>query len=85
MFHLDEYVDLPETHPASFRKYVKERFAAKTNVGQAHFVDGTAEGIARLTEEIRKAPIDLGLIGIGRNAHIAFNDPLRTSTRRWPT
>ena len=75
MFHLDEYVDLPETHPASFRKYLKERFVAKTNVGQAHFVDGTAEGIARLTEEIRKAPIDLGLIGIGRNAHIAFNDP----------
>ena len=75
MFHLDEYVDLPETHPASFRKYLKERFVAKTNVGQAHFVDGTTEGIARLTEEIRKAPIDLGLIGIGRNAHIAFNDP----------
>lgn len=55
-FHLDEYVDLPETHPAAFRKYLKERFVAKANVGQAHFVDGTAEGIARLTEEILKAP-----------------------------
>lgn len=75
MFHLDEYVDLPETHVASFRKYLKERFVAKTNVGKAYFVDGTAEGIAALTEEIRKAPIDVGLIGIGRNAHIAFNDP----------
>lgn len=75
MFHLDEYVDLPETHIASFRKYLKERFVAKTNVGQAHFVDGTEAGIAALTEELRKAPIDVGLIGIGRNAHIAFNDP----------
>ena len=53
MFHLDEYVDLPETHVASFRKYLKERFVAKTNVGKAYFVDGTAEGIAALTEEIR--------------------------------
>lgn len=75
MFHLDEYIGLPETHPASFRKYLKERFVAKTNVGKANFVDGTVEGIARLTEELRRAPIDLGLIGIGRNAHIAFNDP----------
>lgn len=75
MFHLDEYVGLPETHPASFRKYLKERFVALTNVGEAHFVDGTKEGIEKLTVELRKAPIDLGLIGIGRNSHIAFNDP----------
>ncbi len=75
MFHLDEYVDLPETHPASFRKYLKERFVAPTGVKMTHFVDGTQEGIAKLTEEIKKAPIDVGLIGIGRNAHIAFNDP----------
>ena len=75
MFHLDEYVNLPESHPASFRKYLKERFVAKTNVGKAYFVDGTEEGIKMLTEEIRKAPIDVGLIGIGRNSHIAFNDP----------
>ncbi len=75
MFHLDEYIGMPDTHPASFRKYLKERFVEKTNVGEYHFVDGTKEGIATLTEELRKAPIDLGLIGIGRNAHIAFNDP----------
>ena len=76
MFHLDEYVDLPESHIASFRKYLKERFVDQVkNLGKAHFVDGTAEGIAKLTEEIRKAPIDIGLIGIGENAHIAFNDP----------
>ena len=76
MFHLDEYVDLPETHGASFRKYLKERFVEKVGTLKAvHFVDGTKEGIAKLTEEIRRAPIDIGLIGIGENAHIAFNDP----------
>ncbi len=75
MFHLDEYVNLPETHPASFRKYLKERFVAKTNVRKAHFVDGTKENIAFLTNEIRKAPVDLGIVGIGVNGHIAFNDP----------
>ena len=76
MFHLDEYVDLPETHGASFRKYLKERFVEKVGTLKAtHFVDGTKECIAKLTEEIRKSPIDVGLIGIGENGHIAFNDP----------
>ncbi len=76
MFHLDEYVDLPETHGASFRKYLKERFVDKVAPLKAvHFVDGTKECIERLTAEIRKSPIDIGLIGIGENAHIAFNDP----------
>ena len=76
MFHLDEYVDLPVTHVASFRKYLQERFVDKVGALKAvHFVDGTREGIAALTEEIRRAPIDIGLIGIGENAHIAFNDP----------
>lgn len=76
MFHLDEYVGLDISHGASFRKYLKERFADKVgNLKKAHYVDGTEEGIAKLTEEIRKEPIDIGLIGIGENAHIAFNDP----------
>lgn len=75
MFHLDEYVNLPETHIASFRKYLKERFVEKVNPGAAHFVDGTREGIEALTKELRSAPIDVGLIGIGENGHIAFNDP----------
>lgn len=76
MFHLDEYVDLPITHVASFRKYLQERFVDKVGPLKAvHFVDGTKECIAKLTEEIRKAPIDIGLIGIGENGHIAFNDP----------
>ena len=82
MFHLDEYVDLPITHGASFRKYLQERFVdqiaanwPETPLGAVHFVDGTAESIAKLTEELRRLPIDIGLIGIGENGHIAFNDP----------
>lgn len=78
MFHLDEYVALSESHPASFRKYLKERFVGKINLKQAYFVNGEGDlgqEIAWLSEEINKAPIDLSLIGIGENAHIAFNDP----------
>lgn len=78
MFHLDEYVNLPEQHPASFRRYLKERFTGQLSLKKAHFVNGDGDieaNIAHLTHEIRKAPIDLALIGIGENAHIAFNDP----------
>ena len=76
MFHLDEYVDLPVTHGASFRKYLQERFVDQVgSLAAVNFVDGTKEGIAALTEELRRAPIDLGVIGIGENGHIAFNDP----------
>lgn len=75
MFHLDEYVDLPETHPASFRKYLKEKFTSKVTVKEAHFVDGTEENRRELCRLIAEAPIDVGLIGIGENGHIAFNDP----------
>lgn len=78
MFHLDEYIGMPETHPASFVGYLKQRFTSKVSLRAAHFLDDTADTqacIARMTAEIRKAPIDVGLIGIGENAHIAFNDP----------
>jgi glucosamine-6-phosphate deaminase len=78
MFHLDEYIALPESHPASFRKYLKERFLAFTNVKHAWLVDGEGDPqqtVKRLNEEIQKAPVDLALIGIGVNGHIAFNDP----------
>jgi len=75
MFHLDEYIGIDETHKASFRKYLKERFISKVNLKHAYLVDGTQENLLKLTEEINKEPIDIGLIGIGENAHIAFNDP----------
>jgi|SRR5690554_1082602 len=78
MFHLDEYVGLPETHPASFRKYLKERFINLVHPGKVFFVNGEGEiqqNIDQLTRAIREAPVDLALVGIGENAHIAFNDP----------
>ena len=78
MFHLDEYVGLPETHIASFRKYLKERFVNVVRPKAAHFVNGEGDvqaNIAALTRELRSDAIDLGVIGIGENGHIAFNDP----------
>ena len=78
MFHLDEYINLAETHKASFRKYLKERFIQVVNPKKAYLVYGEGnveENIATLTEELEKAPIDVALVGIGENAHIAFNDP----------
>lgn len=78
VFHLDEYIGIPVTHPASFRKYLYERFINKTRVKKFHSVDvegETDKKIKDLTLEIRKSQIDLGLIGIGVNGHIAFNDP----------
>ena len=78
MFHLDEYVGLPITHGASFRKYLQERFVDQVNLKEAVFVNGEGnveENIAYITKRIKEAPIDVGAIGIGENAHIAFNDP----------
>lgn len=77
MFHLDEYVGLPITHGASFRKYLQERFVEKLPCAlrSVNYVDGTADGIAELTRKLREDVIDIGLIGIGENTHIAFNDP----------
>ncbi len=75
MFHLDEYVNLPETHPASFRRYLKERFISKVALKDYHLVDGNPDSIPALTEALLESPVDVGLIGIGENAHIAFNDP----------
>jgi len=78
MFHLDEYVGIPPEHPASFQKYLRERFVNKVNLGKYHLIDGQAdpaETIRELTALIAERPIDIGLIGIGENGHIAFNDP----------
>ncbi|MCC8024528.1 MAG: glucosamine-6-phosphate deaminase [Clostridium sp.] len=78
MFHLDEYIGLPESHKASFRKYLKDRFVNVVKPKMAYMVDGEGdvkENIALLTKEIQKAPIDVALVGIGENGHIAFNDP----------
>jgi glucosamine-6-phosphate deaminase len=79
MFHLDEYIGLPETAPASFRKYLKERFIQKIPALQSvYLINGEAdakEECERLGELIQQHPIDVALVGIGENGHLAFNDP----------
>jgi len=79
MFHLDEYIGLPETEPASFRKYLKERFLNLVSPLKASYLvngenDPEAECM-RLNEIIAEHPIDVALVGIGENGHLAFNDP----------
>ncbi len=78
MFHLDEYVGLPITHIASFRKYLTERFVNRVPLKEAVFVNGegdVAANIDYISHRVKEAPIDVGVIGIGENGHIAFNDP----------
>ncbi|MEK6781199.1 MAG: glucosamine-6-phosphate deaminase [Bacteroidota bacterium] len=79
MFHLDEYIDLPITHAASFRKYLKERFLSKvTALKAAYLINGETDPKAecdRLGKLIKQHPIDVALVGIGENGHLAFNDP----------
>ena len=64
MFHLDEYVGLDESHPASFRRYLMERFVSKVPLKAFHPVDGVPEHLEVLSEELSRRPVDLGLIGI---------------------
>jgi glucosamine-6-phosphate deaminase len=79
MFHLDEYIGLPDSHPASFRKYLKERFLAKVEPLKAvHLINGETNPEAEcvwLGDLITQHPIDLAFVGIGENGHLAFNDP----------
>lgn len=80
LFHLDEYLGLPPAHPASFRKYLWERFVQKLPVplAAAHWIDGEVNPhheCKRLNQLIRQEPINLAFIGIGENGHLAFNDP----------
>jgi glucosamine-6-phosphate deaminase len=78
-FHLDEYVGLPETHPASFRRFLKERIADKVHPGAFHFIEGDAADpgaeARRVGAILGRHPIDVAFVGIGENGHLAFNDP----------
>jgi glucosamine-6-phosphate deaminase len=79
VFHLDEYVGLPETHPASFRRYLKERLVDRVHPGAFHPINGEADDpqaeCRRVGALIAKAPVDVAFVGIGENGHLAFNDP----------
>jgi glucosamine-6-phosphate deaminase len=78
-FHLDEYVGLPESHPASFRRYLKERILSRVQPRSFHFLNGEAgdvhEECRRVGEIISREKIDAAFVGIGENGHLAFNDP----------
>ena len=78
VFHLDEYIGLPATHPASFRKMLLELLVNKTGIKKYHLLDGDAdpaEVCSRVGRALASAPIDIEFLGIGENGHIAFNDP----------
>lgn len=79
-FHLDEYIGVPVTHPASFRKYLKERFVEKVgNLKEFHYIEGDAQDLnaelARLEALMADKDVDVAFVGIGENGHLAFNDP----------
>ena len=90
-FHLDEYIGLPVTHPASFRKYLKERFVERLpggRIGAFHYVEGDAADpraeCARLGALISATTVDVAFVGIGENGHLAFNDPPADFATREP-
>jgi glucosamine-6-phosphate deaminase len=78
LFHLDEYVGLPDDHPASFRKYLRERLIEPTGIVRVHLIDGCGDPHAvceDLGRKLAAQPIDVAFVGIGENGHLAFNDP----------
>jgi glucosamine-6-phosphate deaminase len=79
LFHLDEYIGISDLHPASFRKFLKERIAEKVNPKNVYYLKGDADDInaeiKRYEKLLRDNPVDMACIGIGENGHIAFNDP----------
>ena len=80
VFHLDEYIGITEKHPASFRKYLRERFEQKVNaLGSFEYIQGDTDDPSqeckRINEIIGRHQIAVALIGIGENGHLAFNDP----------
>jgi glucosamine-6-phosphate deaminase len=79
MFHMDEYLGIDAQHPASFRRFLRERVEARLKPRAFHYIEGDAllplSECERYTRLLRAQPIDLCLLGIGENGHLAFNDP----------
>lgn len=78
IFHLDEYIGIGDDHKASFCGYIQERIEKMLRPRSIHYISGKGnpqETIKKVSDAISQSPVDLGLIGIGENAHIAFNDP----------
>src|SRR5436309_14842158 len=78
MFHLDEYIGIPMSHPASFRSYLLKRLINKVGITRYHLLDGESDpaSVAReVGAKLASAPVDVAFVGIGENGHLAFNDP----------
>src|SRR5580658_936400 len=78
LFHLDEYVGLDETHPASFARYIRERIIGPTGIRRYFLLDGSRpadEVMAEAGKRVSAEPIHIAFVGIGENGHLAFNDP----------
>jgi len=79
VFHLDEYIGLAEDHPASFRRYLRERLFNRLPFAEVHLLDGNAANVdeecSRYSALLAERVIDVACIGIGENGHLAFNDP----------
>jgi len=73
-----EYIGIPESHPASFRRFLKERLINKTGIVQHHLLNGEVDPTQEVRDvgsALRSAPVDVAFVGIGENGHLAFNDP----------
>ncbi len=78
VFHMDEYVGLGDDHPASFRRWIRERIAERARPRATHYLDGLAppaDECRRYAALLAEHPLDLCCLGIGENGHLAFNDP----------
>lgn len=79
MFHLDEYIGMGQDHPASFRRYLQERLVSRVPIGTVHYIAGDAPDLpaelARLNRLLGGTAVEVAFVGIGENAHLAFNDP----------
>ena len=78
LFHLDEYIGLLEDHPASFRRYLRERLIRPAGIVRCRLIDGHGdpdETCEELGRALAARPIDVAFVGIGENSHLAFNDP----------
>ncbi|OKI54861.1 glucosamine-6-phosphate deaminase [Micromonospora sp. CB01531] len=89
VFHMDEYVGIAAEHPASFRRWIRERIAEPFAPAMVHYIDGNAPvpeaECARYEAELRSLPLDLVCMGVGENGHLAFNEPnqSRFDDDRW--
>lgn len=79
VFHMDEYVGMPDTHPASFRLWIKGRIEETMPVARVHYLHGDADDleseIRRYSELLGERAADVAFVGFGENGHIAFNEP----------